>query len=192
MYDKDGTAVYVFNIAAPAGFPNSIISFHPADSAAPVSQMLKRVRFFEVTSSKPFGVTAIRYCINTCVDPDQCGNCKGDPKYPEVKDSCGICGGPGKDMCGICSNHPDYNTPKDMCGFCVNHPNYKTPKDKCGICIGKPNYGKEHDQCGFCPNDTFPYGYKNWGQGPTCGKCPGDYGWDPHKKCVRRQRRRLL
>ncbi|MCB0318007.1 MAG: hypothetical protein KDD56_04565, partial [Bdellovibrionales bacterium] len=181
-YDENSNLLYVYNVNVPTGFNNSIVSFHPADSSKPASQMLTPVRYFEVTSSMPFGVTAIRYCKFVCTEFDECGICQGPGK-----DMCGLCSdhpkyNTPKDMCGLCVNDPNYNAPKDMCGFCVNDPKYNTPKDSCDICVGKPNYGKGHDKCGYCPNDQLPNGY-TYRQGPDkCNRCPGDPGWDPRAK----------
>ena len=164
-YDENGVVVYSYDVPLAGSNPaNSLVQFHINDFSAAAGNKLQAVRMLEIKSNNRFAVAKLKYCPFVC------------PWY----DACGICKGPGKDMCGNCPGDQYYNVPKDMCGFCPGDYYYNHPKDKCGICPEHPDYNKGHDKCGYCPNDKLPPHYV-YGQDPeqTCG-CPGDLTYNPH------------
>ena len=108
------------------------------------------------------------------------------------RDYCGVCNGPGSDVCHRCPGDEGYGedpgkcgcdkTP-DQCGLCPGDAGYgeeagkcgcgKKPDD-CGLCPGDPNYGTGKDACGMCGGN---------GQ-DDCGLCPGEPGYgDPPLEC---------
>jgi len=87
-------------------------------------------------------------------DPDwnkSCAGCDGQPNSGKINDDCGICDGPGRDICGTCN--PERITKEnggwDRCNQCLhfNDPNWNK---KCAGCDNVPNSGKVYDDCGVC------------------------------------------